>query len=906
VPIYTFAQFLAYNYQFDGEYMRKIVSIILMFSTILLSTDADHLLLTAITIKPSDAEMFIVTNPTTSTIDLTDYYITDATSTDKYYYNLPLGQNYWSGIPNDFIARFPTITLAPGDTLTVSLSDSMEFKNYYDYDADLVMNEDFLNASSDGSTTIGPIVGLADDKECLVLFKWDGINPTVMDVDYFVWGDDSYATSKTTADGYPYNDTPIAEQQQIRTYNSSEIIDSVFIRLLHSEETEIHTNGNGITGHDETSENIPIEWDILPISVFNIGCTDELAINYDPEASSDSGNCLYLDDIEQHFQQNWQGIPINPMGIYVNSAILDDINLRIGDEIAIFDDSECVGMIQLTDEITSPIQIFLSQDDPDTPEIDGFEEGGNIIYKYWDASEQFIVINIYPILLNGDDVFTHLGYSEIELSVNSILGCTDYNSINYLPEATVDDGSCVSIIIGCMDPEACNYDPEANEEGSCVYFDCAGECNGEAYLDDCGVCDDVPENDNDCYGCMDQWAMNFSPNATIDDGTCDYPSIGDISMDGAIDILDIVMLVGVVLDGDIYIEYMDFNQDVYLNIIDIVIIVDIILHPNTLGCIDPNASNYNPEALYDDGSCYYPFLIGNIVFSGIAESILGDGISTDTLFVTAYDDYGNAVPNATIRIATDAGLFPDDLQQVDLNTNSSGTVSIILTSQPGLIDYTAHLTATSLDNIILVDNETIIYRGITLTLDPEADTILANGISTCSIVAQLKETTNGNPLVDKTINWATNLGIILQSDVTDITGSASATLLSQDGILGTATISATYGLLNPATTTVEFIDPPPPSNISLSWELGGSDGGISSIMLNVLLTDSNSNPVENFEVDFSIDPSNIGSFSPSTDLTNENGQAQVVFTYPVENSQMNATFTATAGTIIDNLSITLP
>ena len=156
------------------------------------------------------------------------------------------------------------------------------------------------------------------------------------------------------------------------------------------------------------------------------------------------------------------------------------------------------------------------------------------------------------------------------------------------------------------------------------------------------------------------------------------------------------------------------------------------------------------------------------------------------------------------------------------------------------------------------------------------------------------------------MNWATNLGIILQSDITDITGSASATLLSEDGILGTATISATYGLLNPATTTVEFIDPPPPSNISLSWELGGSDGGTSSILLNVLLTDSNSNPVENFEVDFSIDPSNIGSISPSSDLTNESGQAQVIFTYPIENSQLDATFTATAGSISDNLSITLP
>lgn len=298
--------------------------------------------------------------------------------------------------------------------------------------------------------------------------------------------------------------------------------------------------------------------------------------------------------------------------------------------------------------------------------------------------------------------------------------------------------------------------------------------------------------------------------------------------------------------------------------------------------------------------------IADIVFSGVTESILSDGISTDTLSVTAYNESGSTVPDALIRLTTDAGLFPGDLQQVDLITDLEGSTSIILTSQPGFLDFTAHLTATSIDNELVEDFETIVFRGITLTLSPEDDIMIANGLTSNSIQIQIKETTNGNPLVDKTVNWATDLGIILQSPVTDITGSASATLLSMDGVLGTATISATYGLLNPATTTVEFVDPPPPTNISLTWELGGSEGGNSSILLNVLLTDLNSNPVENFEVLFSIVQGNIGSISPSSDLTNENGQAQVIFTYPIENSQMDAIFIATAGSISDNLSITLP
>ena len=78
--------------------MKNLFVTLIFLSTILFSVDADHLLLTGISIRPSDAEMFIVTNPTSSSIDLTDYYISDATSTNKYYYNLPSGQNYWSGM----------------------------------------------------------------------------------------------------------------------------------------------------------------------------------------------------------------------------------------------------------------------------------------------------------------------------------------------------------------------------------------------------------------------------------------------------------------------------------------------------------------------------------------------------------------------------------------------------------------------------------------------------------------------------------------------------------------------------------------------------------------------------------------------------------------------------------------
>ena len=52
-------------------------------------------------------------------------------------------------------------------------------------------------------------------------------------------------------------------------------------------------------------------------------------------------------------------------------------------------------------------------------------------------------------------------------------GCTDSNSCNFNPQATLDDGSCeYESCAGCLDEEALNYDPEATiDDGSCLYND---------------------------------------------------------------------------------------------------------------------------------------------------------------------------------------------------------------------------------------------------------------------------------------------------------------------------------------------------------------------------------------------------------------------------------------------------
>lgn len=67
-----------------------------------------------------------------------------------------------------------------------------------------------------------------------------------------------------------------------------------------------------------------------------------------------------------------------------------------------------------------------------------------------------------PLTVSGGEPFC-LGNTEI-------YGCTDPEALNYNPEATIDDGSCIYDIYGCTDPLALNYNPEATiDDGSCIY-----------------------------------------------------------------------------------------------------------------------------------------------------------------------------------------------------------------------------------------------------------------------------------------------------------------------------------------------------------------------------------------------------------------------------------------------------
>ena len=116
-----------------------MIKILILFTTILIG-QADHIIFTEVVLTPSDGEYVRISNPTDEAIDLSNYYLTDATdaSSNRYYYNLTTGENFWSGSSLDFIGRFPTdFILESGASINISLRSNDKYISTYGQAPDL-------------------------------------------------------------------------------------------------------------------------------------------------------------------------------------------------------------------------------------------------------------------------------------------------------------------------------------------------------------------------------------------------------------------------------------------------------------------------------------------------------------------------------------------------------------------------------------------------------------------------------------------------------------------------------------------------------------------------------------------------------------------------------------------------
>ena len=100
----------------------------------------------------------------------------------------------------------------------------------------------------------------------------------------------------------------------------------------------------------------------------------------------------------------------------------------------------------------------------------------------------------------------------------------DIDTWDYLGSHSIDSSGD---IYGCMDETACNYNPNATaDNGSCAEEDCLGECAGTAVIDDCGVCDGQNAS-MDCEGVCDGNAVEDACGVCNGDGA-DCEGIGGV------------------------------------------------------------------------------------------------------------------------------------------------------------------------------------------------------------------------------------------------------------------------------------------------------------------------------------------------------------------------------------------
>jgi hypothetical protein len=223
-------------------------------------TAGDHLLISEIVVGGNTSEFIEIWNPTSAEISLADYYLSDNST----YVDLASG-GAWQPITNnpgtDFLARFPANATIPADGVIVVAFDpgyETDFGSCPDYfvaTADVpcgISNVPALLETEPGS--IMDTSNISNDREMVVLFTWSGSTSELLeDVDYVTWGtmfEPGTRADKSAVAGYQ-PDTPVDMQSP-----ASAPAPGTSIERCAIETGETTSGGNGITDHDETSEDL--------------------------------------------------------------------------------------------------------------------------------------------------------------------------------------------------------------------------------------------------------------------------------------------------------------------------------------------------------------------------------------------------------------------------------------------------------------------------------------------------------------------------------------------------------------------------------------------------------------------------------------------------------------------------
>jgi hypothetical protein len=222
-----------------------------------------HVLLAEVVLAPTGGEFIELVNPTGTAVDLSTYYLSDAAG----YFRLPAGVAAATVDAADFIVKFPAgASIPPGGVVTVAVDTAANFTIAYPG-----VNPTYSIASS--TMTAVSVTGsssLTNAGEPVVLFRWDGATDRVTDVDLMIAGTPTAANQLANKSGlavdgpdadavataYATDAFTLPSQATPASARSTKRI------ALESATTETHGGaGNGVAGHDETSEQLGTTWD---------------------------------------------------------------------------------------------------------------------------------------------------------------------------------------------------------------------------------------------------------------------------------------------------------------------------------------------------------------------------------------------------------------------------------------------------------------------------------------------------------------------------------------------------------------------------------------------------------------------------------------------------------------------
>ena len=190
------------------------------------------------------------------------------------------------------------------------------------------------------------------------------------------------------------------------------------------------------------------------------GCTDPTALNYNPWANSDDGSCQSPPANCVNGESN---IVVTIMPDTYPGETYWEIADTTGTVLATSPPYSVTGVPVITETCIPngtviEFTLFDSFGDGLCGSCYGGVDGGAIVQTLCGDT----LLAVLPGNANfGDD--TSVVYTVTPCTPNAILGCTTPGFTEYNPQATQDDGSCITpVILGCTDPTSPDYDSIAN------------------------------------------------------------------------------------------------------------------------------------------------------------------------------------------------------------------------------------------------------------------------------------------------------------------------------------------------------------------------------------------------------------------------------------------------------------